>query len=124
MDDDEMVAKRSQSGEIVWVKRHNNAAINNLEIWIEVFGIYSACLLHNHIPITPIDSDALDTAKFLVQGFREGFRVPYKGEQESFKCQNLPLANQNLSALWEIILKELQQGTIKGSFSSEPIPRT
>ncbi len=65
-----------------------------------------------------------EMAQFLITGFQEGFHIPFKGPWESFDCENLPLALNNLSAIRAMILKEVQEGTLKGPFDQEPMPNT
>ncbi len=63
-----------------------------------------------------------ETAAFLVQGFKEGFKIGFKGERKSFQCDNLDSANQNLPELRAMILKELMAGRVEGPFRKELLP--
>ncbi len=47
-DEDEMVAKKSDQGEIVWGRRSHKVPIDSLEVWLKAFTIYSAVLLKFH----------------------------------------------------------------------------
>ena len=90
--------------------------------------------LSEYAPITPINVTALQVmleeypdkckAKFLVDGFKNGFKIGFTGKHESFCCGNLKSADEKLPKLRELILKEIKLGRIKGPFLKEPLPNT
>lgn len=58
--------------------------------------------------------------KFLVDGFTEGFKIPFQGVREQRFCNNLKSADQNLSILQEKINNEVRCGRAAGPFKNAP----
>ena len=79
--------------------------------------------------VTPIKTAALqiylkgyeiEKSKFLMEGFKLGFKIPFIGKEEFMTCQNLKSAKENPDILNEKIQKELLAGRIEGPFSNPP----
>jgi hypothetical protein len=59
-------------------------------------------------------------AKFLLEGFRYGFRIPYYGHRQFRLSKNLPSLKGNENVLWQKINSEINSGRVGGPFSSPP----
>ena len=82
--------------------------------------------------VTPVDPDVLDRylketnydpdeTEFLVQGFRKGFDLGYRGPSKIQRyAPNLKLEVGNEVILWNKIMKEVKLGRYAGPFSSPP----
>jgi hypothetical protein len=60
---------------------------------------------------------------FLVDGFTEGFKIPFQGHCELKLCRNLKSATQNLPVLQDKISKEVSYGRAAGPFKYAPFPK-
>ena len=60
--------------------------------------------------------------KFLLDGFTEGFKIPYEGPRKFRYSENLVSALQNLDILKSKILKEVQADRAAGPFQHIPFP--
>ena len=78
---------------------------------------------------TPVNPDRLDkmlegyderSRKFLVSGFREGFRLGFQGIDINQRCQNLKSAESELDILMSKLDAEIQLGRIAGPFDDPP----
>ena len=79
--------------------------------------------------VTPINVDKLaeylqgydpTLLKFLVAGFRYGFRIPYQGPRQFRLSKNLPSLRGNESVLRQKINNEIKLGRVGGPFSAPP----
>ena len=58
---------------------------------------------------------------FLVQGFREGFDIQYKGPQtRRDEAKNIPFKVGNKTVMWNKIMKEVKEGRYAGPFNEAP----
>lgn len=78
-------------------------------------------------PCTPVDPDKLAVilgdhpqAHFLIQGFREGFRIPHKPVLISRSSRNHKSAREHHDVLTRYIASECEAGRIIGPFNSPP----
>ncbi|XP_069142117.1 uncharacterized protein [Argopecten irradians] len=81
--------------------------------------------------VTPIIADKLadilvgydiEKTQYLVQGFREGFRIHFEGDTLQTECPNLVSASEFPEVIQAKIDKELLAKRVSGPFSSSPYP--
>lgn len=58
--------------------------------------------------------------KFLLDGFNNGFSIPFQGDRRFRPCSNLKSAGENISVLKQKIALEMNSGRIVGPFDSPP----
>ena len=56
----------------------------------------------------------------MVNGFKTGFRLEYKGVRQAYFCKNLKSTFENASIVQEKIQKEVTAGRVKGPFQTIP----
>ena len=61
-----------------------------------------------------------EAQKYLLDGFSEGFKIPFKGEVKSTTVQNLKSAAKHSTVVDQYIAKELQKDRISGPYNSLP----
>ncbi|XP_070586874.1 uncharacterized protein [Erythrolamprus reginae] len=61
-------------------------------------------------------------AEFLVTGFSEGFRIPYKGPRIACLANNLKSVVGMEHVVREKIMKEVREGRVLGPFTEPPLP--
>lgn len=61
-------------------------------------------------------------ALYLEAGFRNGFRIPYKGPHFCTFTKNLKSVKGLEKVVWEKLVKELQEGWVAGPFDKPPLP--
>ena len=62
-----------------------------------------------------------EDAKYLLDGFRYGFRILAEGESKVFIARNLPSIMGMEDIVQNKINKEVKEGRVLGSFSTPPI---
>lgn len=81
--------------------------------------------------VSPIDANQLSAylqgydptlSKFLVEGFKFGFKIPFQGTRQFRFSENLSSLKGNEFVLWQTINKELELGRVAGPFASIPFP--
>lgn len=81
--------------------------------------------------VSPIDANQLAAylqgydptlSKFLVEGFKFGFEIPFQGTRQFRFSENLSSLKGNEFVLWQTINKELELGRVAGPFASIPFP--
>jgi hypothetical protein len=81
--------------------------------------------------VTPIKADRLDywlrgyndkKRKYLVDGFKFGFKIPFEGPRKFRKTDNLNSAKENLDILREKIRIEIESNRVAGPFNEKPFP--
>ena len=82
-------------------------------------------------PVTPVKVDRLESLlagyslplkKFLVDGFRSGFRISYIGEYSHFESPNLQSALHSPDVAFAKLQKEIDAGRVVGPFHALPFP--
>ena len=82
-------------------------------------------------PVTPVKVDRLESLlagyslplkKFLVDGFRSGFRISYIGEYSHFESPNLQSAIHSPDVAFAKLQKEIDAGRVVGPFDAPPFP--
>lgn len=63
-----------------------------------------------------------DEIKFLVDGFRHGFAIPFIGQRQQLRATNLKSAIENMPVLRQKIQIELTEGRVSGPYSVPPFP--
>jgi len=63
-----------------------------------------------------------EDAKFLEDGFRDGFRLGYTGVLRSRKAPNLPSLAANIREARKLIQDEVAAGRVAGPFKQQPLP--
>lgn len=61
--------------------------------------------------------------RYLIDGFRFGFRVNFSGERRSQTSPNLKAALENPDIIEQKLETELSLGRIAGPFDSSPFPQ-
>lgn len=81
--------------------------------------------------VSPIDANQLSAylqgydptlSKFLVEGSKFGFKIPFQGTRQFRFSENLSSLKGNEFVLWQTINKELELGRVAGPFASIPFP--
>ncbi|KAK3086988.1 hypothetical protein FSP39_000072 [Pinctada imbricata] len=84
---------------------------------------------NKHLSVSPVDPSKLKfwlsgynlTLKdFLINGFTEGFKIPFTGQREFRISKNLKSATENPLVLQNAIEKEIKTGRAAGPFNSSP----
>ena len=82
-------------------------------------------------PVTPVKADRFEhllngyspaLKRYLVDGFRFGFRIHFIGEISPFESPNLKSALQSPEVVFTKLMKEIDAGRIVGPFSNAPFP--
>ena len=82
-------------------------------------------------PVTPVKVDRLEfllqdyvsnLARYLVHGFRYGFRIQFIGNRAPFESPNLKSALQNQDLVLSKLQKEIDAGRIVGPLTNAPFP--
>ena len=85
----------------------------------------SASAIHTPIKVSPFYDlvSGFNFDKYLISGFRNGFRLGYIGPRGYRTCHNLPSCAENPSVIDTKIKKEIVSGRVKGPFPIKPFEK-